>query len=188
MRLNYSEDEDFPGQFRLWQANCQRALSGKAGQAALRRLEAALLAMPEKSLRSGKLVAHDGSVCAIGALARLEGKLPKPEPLDPDGYEDDDCDDTAEFAEETLDFPRLVAWKVVEQNDIMNDTVWELAHGPLNRWEAAYRGPDGNGYGIALVRPMTGEERYAKVLAWVQGQIKVGHVHSTAVAKPEAHR
>lgn len=174
MRINYSDDEDFPGQFHLWQANCDRSLRSKAGQAALLRLEAALLAMPEKSLWRGNLVASDGSVCAIGALARVEGKLPAPpEPLhDEWGDYEDDEDDTAEFAEAELGFPHLVAWKVVEQNDIMNDTVWELAHGPLNRHEAVYRGPDGKGYGRPHVRPMTGEERYERVLAWVQKQIR----------------
>jgi hypothetical protein len=169
MRLNYTEDEDFPGQFNLWQANCRRSLRGKQGQAALRRLEAALMAMPEKSLRSGKLVAHDGSVCAIGALARAEGKLPEPEPVG--DWEDDDVDDTADWATERLDIPKLVAWKVVAQNDIINDTVTELAHGPLNRWQAVYRGPDGQGVGIMLTRPMTGEERYERVLAWVRNQL-----------------
>lgn len=44
MRIDYTEDEDFNGQFELWQANCRRSLRGKAVQAALKRLEAALLA------------------------------------------------------------------------------------------------------------------------------------------------
>ena len=172
MRLNYTEDEDFPGQFNIWQANCRRSLRGKRGQAALKRLDAALLAMPEKALRSGKLVAHDGSVCAIGALARAEGKLPEPEPLY-GGEEEDDLDDTADWATDNLDIPKLVAWKVVAQNDFHNDTVWELAEGPLRQWEAVYRGPnrDPNVRGIAIIRPMTNEERYNKMLAWVQSQI-----------------
>src|SRR3990167_10919785 len=126
MRINYTEDEDRPGQFALWDANCQRSIRGRRGQAALRRLEAALVAMPVKRLCSGKLVTHDGDVCAIGALARAEGKLPEPEPLNSDEFEDDDCDDTAEFAEARLDFPHLVAWKVVAENDLTNDVVWEL--------------------------------------------------------------
>jgi len=173
MRLNYSEDEDFPGQFNIWQANCRRSLRGKRGQAALRRLEAALLAMPVKALVKGKLVAHDGSVCAIGALAKADGKLPEPEPLIDDEWEDDDTDDTAEFAENNLDVPKLVAWKIVAQNDIHNDVVWELAHGPVQAGHGVYRGPDHdpNVRGIALIRPMTGEERYEKMLAWVRSQI-----------------
>ena len=132
------------------------------------------MAMPEKRLRSGKLVDHDGEVCAIGALARAEGKLPDPEPVDPDGFDDDDVDDTAEFAEARLDFPHLVAWKVVAENDLTNDVVWEMAHGPLQPHEAVYRGPDGNGFGIPFIRPMTPEERYERVLAWVRSQLNVG--------------
>lgn len=163
-RISYSKDEDFPGQFNIWQANCRRSLRGRKGQAALRRLEAALVAMPEKSLRQGKLVAHDGSVCAIGALARAEGKLPEPEPITGD-WEDDDVDDTAEWATDNLGVPKLVAWKVVEQNDIHLDTVWERHHGPVAPHHASYQG------GIAHIRPMTPEERYDKMLAWVRSQL-----------------
>lgn len=170
MRINYTEDEDFPGQFHIWQANCRRSLRGKAGQAALRRLEAALLAMDEKRLIRGKLVNSVADVCAIGALAKAEGKLPDPEPLVDD--DEDDLDDTAVFAEDHLGFPHLVAWKVVEQNDIVNDVVWELAPGPLNRHEVVYHGPDGQGRGRPHIRPMTGEERYEKVLAWVRAQLR----------------
>lgn len=43
-RISYSEDEDYPGEFELWQANCRRSLQSKAGQAELRALRDALLA------------------------------------------------------------------------------------------------------------------------------------------------
>lgn len=164
MRLNYCDDEERPGQFALWDANCRRSLRGKAGQSALRRLEAALLALDEKRLIRGRLINAESQVCAIGALAKAEGKLPEPEPVG-EWDDDEDCDDTTEFAAARLDVPRLVAWKIVALNDIELDTVWELAHGPLNRWEATYKG------GIPLVREMTPEERYEKVLAWVRAQL-----------------
>ena len=45
-RIAYSDDEDFPGQFGMWQANCDRSFSGRAGRSVLRELEAALLALP----------------------------------------------------------------------------------------------------------------------------------------------
>ena len=177
MRLNYTEDEDYPGQFALWQGNCTRSLRSKAGQAALKRLEAALLAMPEKKLIRGKLVDNQAQVCALGALAKAEGVLPQPDADDLDQYDEDledgyDEDDSAEFGESVLKFPKLVAWKVVEQNDIQLDTVAELAHGPLPQWGAVYRGEDGQGRGLMRIRPMTPEERYEKMLAWVQAQIK----------------
>lgn len=172
MRISWTDEEEHPGQFALWDANCRRSMRSKAGQAALRRLEAALVAMPDKRLCSGKLVRHDGDVCAIGALARAEGKLPEPEPFDPEyDFEDEDTDDTAEFAEANLGFPHLVAWKVVAENDLMNDVVWELAYGPVHPRRGVYRGPDGTGYGIPYIRPMTGEERYERVLAWVRKQL-----------------
>ncbi len=50
MRISYNEDEDFPGQIDLWQANLERSLKGRKGQSALRDIEQALLALPEKKL------------------------------------------------------------------------------------------------------------------------------------------
>ncbi len=166
MRINCADEEEFTGQFALWDANCRRSIRGKAGQAALRRLEAALLAMDEKRLIRGKLVNSKAEVCAIGALAKAEGKLPAPEPVSEEWGEEDDLDATDEFATQYLNVPRLVAWKVVALNDIELDTVWELAHGPLNRYEATYKG------GIPLVREMTPEERYERVLLWVRAHLK----------------
>ena len=62
--------------------------------------------------------------------------------------------------------PRLVAWKVVALNDLTLDVVWEVAHGPEQRGYGTYKG------GIPLVRPVTPEERYDKVLAWVRQQLR----------------
>lgn len=66
-RITYNEEEDYPGQFELWQANVERSLGGRAGQQALRELLAALDALPEKRLIEGHLV-KNGEVCTIGAL------------------------------------------------------------------------------------------------------------------------
>lgn len=109
MRINYSDDEDYPGQFNLWQANCNRSIKGKQGQAALRELEAALLALPEKRLISGELQDADGEVCAIGAVAKHRGITPEsdPEEMEEVGIE--------------LGFPRMVAWKIVALNDLEID-------------------------------------------------------------------
>lgn len=49
--------------------NARRSLWGRKGQAVLREVRAALLAMPEKRLIAGSLL-KDGEVCAIGAWAR----------------------------------------------------------------------------------------------------------------------
>lgn len=161
MRINCADDEDWTGQFALWQANCQRSIKGKAGQRALRDFEAALLALPEKRLLHGLLTDDEGGVCAIGCYARYKG-------VDLSTFDPEDESDAVGVA---AGMPRLVAWQVVALNDIELDTVWETAHGPLNRHEATYRG------GIPLVREMTPEERYEKVLAWVRARLQpVSHV------------
>lgn len=151
-RIGYSEDEDYPGQFGLWQANCDRSLQGKAGQAILRELEQALLALPEKRLIAGKLEDEEGAVCAVGALKKFKG-VPEIK-----SNPDNDMEDVGV----ELGMPRLVAWKVVCLNDIEisgNDLVWTA--GPY-RWPAERP---------HLYIPVTPETRYEKVLAWVREQI-----------------
>jgi hypothetical protein len=105
MRISYTDEEDFPGQFGLWQGNCQRSLSGKQGQAALRELEAALVALPSKRLIANELD-NGQDVCAIGALVRYKKITPLADPE----YE-------MEQVGIECGMPRLVAWTVVEIND-----------------------------------------------------------------------
>jgi hypothetical protein len=107
MRIGYSEDEDFPGQFALYQANCRRSIKGKEGQAVLRELEQALLALPAKRLIADELRNAEGEVRAVGALAKYRG-VEKTE-ADPEDMEEVGVE---------LGMPRLVAWKVVCLNDI----------------------------------------------------------------------
>lgn len=117
IRIRYSEDEDFPGQFGLWQANCVRSLQSKKGQAALRELESALLALPDKRLIEGEMIDADGEVCPIGALAKYKGRDLLAEPHI--GAQDEfDGDGEMEEIGVELGMPRLVAWKVVFKNDI----------------------------------------------------------------------
>jgi hypothetical protein len=79
-RFNYSEDEDYAGQFVLWRANMNRCLRGREGQKALRELRDALLALPDKRLISCSLAA-DGDVCAIDALLVARAPLEEREVL-----------------------------------------------------------------------------------------------------------
>jgi hypothetical protein len=136
LRFNYSDDEYFPGQFALWQANCWRSLQGKAGQAALRELERALLSLPSRRLIEGALQDATGDVCAIGALARHRGVIAEikasHQEMEEVGVE--------------LGMPRLVAWKLIELNDV------ELSSQDRHR-------------------QITPEQRYERVLAWVQRQL-----------------
>lgn len=165
MRLNYSEDEDFPGQFNIWQANCNRSLQGKRGQAALRRLEAALVAMPTKRLIREAISEVNASagrleVCALGAVAMMEGR-------DQILY----SDDSPESAGEAMGFPRLVAWKVVEQNDIHLDGRYVTAEGPTmpyGQWDREHYEPRG----VHQWMEYTPEERYQAVLTWVRSQLR----------------
>lgn len=154
MRIGYSDDEEYGGQFELWQANCRRSLKGKVGQAALRRLEAALLALPDKRLIAGDLVDDEGGVCAIGALALHEDKITD------DMRALSECD--MEDVGVELGMPRLVAWKVVEMNDLQfNGLDLVFLEGP-ERWPAERP--------YAHV-PVTPEVRYERMLAWVREQI-----------------
>lgn len=155
MRVNYCDEEDRPGQFALWDANVKRSIRGKRGQAALREFEAALLAMPEKRLIRDLLTNEDGEVCAIGCYARHKG-------LDLSKFDPEDESDEVGVA---AGMPQLVAWSIVALNDITLDVVWEVADGPAQRGHGVYKG------GIPLIRDMTPEERYAKVLAWVQEKL-----------------
>ncbi len=131
-RISYSDEENYPGQFELWQANCRRSLQGRGGQEELRILRDALLAMPDKRLIHGSLADEDGGVCAIGAYAWHKG-------LDLQKFDPEDETDSVGIE---AGMPSLVAWKVVEMNDIELDSHF------------------------------TPEERYTKMLEWVNGQIK----------------
>jgi hypothetical protein len=170
VRIGYSEDEDYPGQFELWQANCRRSLKGRAGQSALRELEAALVALPEKRLIAHKLVSADGEVCAIGALARYKGRDLVAETrsqLAEIGIDhfDDEIEGGGEMEEigMELGMPRLVAWKVVELNDI------QLTGPDLVTCEGPYRWPAEKPKTWVDITP---ESRYKRVLEWVRRQLQ----------------
>lgn len=155
MRIGYSDEEDYPGQFGLWQGNCQRSLKGKAGQAALRELEAALLALPSKRLIAGEFEDADGEVCSIAALAKHRG-------IDSGQIEANPEYDMEQVGVE-LGMPRLVAWKVVEMNDLhFNGKDLLFAEGP-------YRWPGEQPYAYIEVTP---EQRYERMLAWVREQLR----------------
>lgn len=150
MRINYSEDEDYDGQFNLFQANCRRSINGKAGQKSLRELEAALLALPEKRLIADELENADGEVCAIGAIKKYRGVVVDADPED------------MESVGVELGMPRLVAWKVVCLNDVDIDGRYVEAQGPIHRHQGR----------PCVFVPVTPEQRYEQVLAWVRRQIK----------------
>lgn len=152
-RISYCDDEDFQNQAYLWQANQERSINGRKGQAALRELESALLALPEKRLIAGELENAVGEVCAVGALAKFKGKENPRVAANEDKVPLEDSEVLPEELEEVtidlaqeLGMPRMIAVAVVHEND--------------DCWPAS----------------ITPEQRYNKVLAWTQQQLsgKVG--------------
>ena len=59
----YDDDEDFPGQFALYESNLRRAIKGKRGRKFLAELREALLALPQARL-------IEGAMCTVGADKR----------------------------------------------------------------------------------------------------------------------
>ena len=138
-RFGGDYEEQYPGQGELWEANLQRALSGKRGQAALRDLETALLALPEKKVIHGRVADERGFACAVGllalhrrtqagedrakVLAELQAIVPK--------Y----CEcmhDQKDHEDETGRCQRCAAWKVEwEQRRFAGGLPeWQLRHEP----------------------------------------------------------
>lgn len=146
-RINYSDDEDFQNQSMFWEANQERSIRGQKGQVALRELEAALLALPEKRLIAEELENAAGEVCAIGALVKFKGGE-NPRVVDDMGQAPlgdgeilwEEVEEATLEAAQGLGVPRLVALAVVYQND--------------DEW-----------------RPFTPEQRYDKMLRWVQNAL-----------------
>jgi hypothetical protein len=87
-RSGYVDDgdcESYPNACWLYQQGVQRALQGQRGQAFLRRMIAALDAMPSKRLIENEVVdVASGEVCAMGAVAVAEG-------IDMSGVDPDDA-------------------------------------------------------------------------------------------------
>lgn len=157
MRIIYAEEEALAGQAALWEANMERSISGRKGQAALRRVEAALLALPEKKLAANALETDDGTVCALAALAKYEhyqGSLALPSPPadenDYAGWDEWDAEGSEQVEEAMLNLaaglrvPKLVAMAIIERND---EDAWHR-------------------------NALTPERRYERVLSWVQQKIQ----------------
>jgi len=157
-RYDCDGDGDGPEYNNAWELHEQagiNALRGKRGQAILKELEVALLALPEKKLLHGNL-AKGGGVCAIGALAlkrRMEAGDARDAALKwmEEQVDPEDCEGWGEqtqwFAKKHLGVVRALAYKISYQND----------EGDEKRHE---RG-----------RKETDEERWERVLAWVRSQM-----------------
>jgi hypothetical protein len=107
-----------------------RSIKSKKGQAALRELEQALLALPSKRLIAHELEDAEGEVCAIGALAKYRKHAPHADPeweMEQVGVE--------------LGMPQMVAWRVVALNDVDIDFYYDrkehrcVSYTPEERYE-----------------------------------------------------
>ena len=134
MRVSINEDEDYPGQFELWQANCKRSCRGRKGRAVLRELENALLALPEPKLGYDVLVESTGEVCAIGSLMvqrKVDAGMSREQAIaecsTADPYE------TEETGVE-LGMPSLVAWSAAVENDEYSTETPEERHARMLKW------------------------------------------------------
>jgi hypothetical protein len=143
-RSCYSDDygDEFPGQLELYRANVQRSIRSKAGQARLRELRDALLALPVKELEADTFAGGSPEtprVCALGAWALAKaGDVEAAGDMVPTDADDHDTYD----ALKAHGWPKLVVLEAIYQND------------------------DGHVY-----RHETPALRYARVLAWVEREL-----------------
>jgi hypothetical protein len=165
-RSCYSDDygDDFPGQLELYRANVARSIAGARGQARLRELRDALLAMPEKKLAAALFAPPSGEACALGAWAKRHVQ-----DADAVAHFDGDDNDTAELLK-GYGWPRLVVMDLVYEND-RDRYVYEHHEGP-HRLASAYSYK--SEWPVLRARPETDEERYQRVLAWVTEHITEG--------------
>jgi hypothetical protein len=142
------DDEPYPNASELFQRSVDNAMKGKSGQALLREIEAALLAMPEKKLIADG-VCDGGEVCLLGSVAVARavaaGKTREEALADLERganeagqYQDDG--NTFKFLKRVLGIKQhCLAWQLVFQNDECYAT--------------------------------TSEQRYERMLAWVREMI-----------------
>lgn len=162
-RSGYRDDygDDYPGQLELYRANVARSIRGKAGQARLRELREALLALPEKRLADDLFAPATGEACALGVWAKRH--MPDAEAVQ---KFDGDDDDTARLLK-PFGWPNLVVRDLVYINDCESYIYEEHAAPHRNPRDYNYRST----WPIYRARPETDEERYARVLAWVTEHI-----------------
>lgn len=72
-RSGYSDGDDCDSDAMLrmygWQANVQRCIGGRKGQAFMWELYLSLEAIPKRELITGALIDHNGGVCSLGSVA-----------------------------------------------------------------------------------------------------------------------
>ncbi len=152
----FSDDGESELPYEFWQQAAKRAVHGSRGQQALRDLEAALLAMPEKRLLYSAISNGKDCGCALGVLAAHKqvqttgcswseafARLP---------FGDDDWNETVRLGVQ-FGLRKTVASLFAEWND---EGIGKLT-------------PE---YGILRSAELTDEQRYDMVLAKVREQMR----------------
>lgn len=127
-RVSYDNDYNYdPLAAARWDRNSRAVFVSKRGQAILRDLEAALLALPEKRLVEDtfwdtEFIEEAESVrlnaCVLGAYARYKGlKATELSGLNPFWDEPIDANETADAISQMTPMTFTMAWNLVEQND-----------------------------------------------------------------------
>jgi len=146
------DGEGIPPQ--LWWRAVLNTLRGRRGQAVLWELKEALLSLPQPRLITGAVV-REGEVCALGALAAH--RLTKG-PISTKGYLGRATVRTLKELEDELGSSLEDELGTVEFGQAMG-LVRALA------WAISYENDEGTW------KEETPEERYRRVLAWVEEQI-----------------
>lgn len=148
-RFTYDGDGDLP--WEMWARTMQNAVQGKRGQAILRELREALLALPQQRLIEGQIV-DGGEVCALGCLARY--RLETNGVLERGGREP-----IRSYGE----FERFYRGEIDGGTCADAARAWGITFALA--WRLAYAN-DEEGYGRE-----TPEERWSRMLRWVESQI-----------------
>jgi hypothetical protein len=141
-------DENFNNEGLLWWANVERHIKGAKGQAVLREIRDVLRAMPEKVLLSSRLADEKGHVCAVGAVA-LARRVAKGESRD-----DVLCDLARKIPEDDTYNGADITASVGVAVGLKYGLAWALGDANDGYWKD------------------TPEERYERVLAWVEKNIQ----------------
>lgn len=170
-RSGYSDGDDCDSDAMLrmygWQANVQRCIGGRKGQAFMWELYQSLEALPKKELITGALVdTNTQSVCSLGAVAVHRG-MSIPAEFCTTGAPDDEPDEF-EFAQAMgplFGLKDMLAREVMYINDEEGNHHYidnGLAYGRLNEQYNPAR----------QTRRETPAERWQRVRDWVVSELK----------------
>lgn len=161
-RSGYSDDLDNTV-LNVWRGQVASAIRGRRGQMFLLEMLAALDALPIKELIKEAIVTPEGPVCAMGAVARMRG-------ADASDLDPEDADSVAGRFGIARQMAMEIAYVNDEQGDFVIDpeatrdaVIRQIARG-MDEQMARVR--------VRKYREETNAERFARVRAWVVGQIR----------------